>query len=170
MTSEPALRRACGSLPRYAHGSHAIAPGRRRPRLVVAVVAYLERIGKRVARTLSSHRGGGEMRKRSCRCSAVLREHGTAGPFYLSDCRAIVIEPSPRGRNRGPGVGCSDAGYAASSLDKWKSDPGRLAGDPVRLYTRVVHTAETGFLQRPCFIGFLSLLRQLAERESVNPH
>jgi hypothetical protein len=29
----------------------------------------------------------------------------------------------------------------------------------------VVHTAEAGLLQRPCFIGFLSLLRQLAERE-----
>ncbi|MEA2541715.1 MAG: hypothetical protein QOH35_3081 [Acidobacteriaceae bacterium] len=32
----------------------------------------------------------------------------------------------------------------------------------------VVHTAKTGFLQRPCFIGFLSLLRQLAEREGLS--
>jgi len=38
-----------------------------------------------------------------------------------------------------------------------------------RWYTMVVHTAKTGFLQRPCFIGFLSLLRQLAEREGFEP-
>jgi hypothetical protein len=33
----------------------------------------------------------------------------------------------------------------------------------------VVHTAESGLLQRPYFIGFLSLLRQLAEREGLYP-
>ena len=38
-----------------------------------------------------------------------------------------------------------------------------------RWYTMVVHTAETGLLQRPYFIGFLSLLRQLAEREGLPP-
>ena len=34
----------------------------------------------------------------------------------------------------------------------------------------VVHTAEPGLLQRPYFIGFLSLLRRLAEREGFSPH
>jgi hypothetical protein len=46
--------------------------------------------------------------------------------------------------------------------------PRALAGDSVRWYTGVVHTAETGLLQRPYFVEFLSLLRQLAEREEFS--